>query len=161
MLRLPKTNTKRHVILLSIMLIGYPLLLHACYSEFSKALFYAKEGIPQEARVVKLERTEFIYKGGTNYYYLLNINGELSRQSFYVRYKKGQVFPVLISPLNSNEMVIGSKKDDFIDIFRNEIGMGRWMAIASIILFIWCFVYSPKMIYEMLFKPDDIWRSNS
>ena len=89
----------------------------AGYSLCSKMIFFWQHGVEKQVKVKSLEHTTIDPRTGRTYQYLFEIDGIESRQYFRTPLPAGENISVLVSPENSEEIILGSKEDNIFELF--------------------------------------------
>ncbi|WP_129778343.1 ABC transporter permease [Peristeroidobacter soli] len=118
-------------------LSGFPLLVWAGFGLASETYAFWRYGTEKVARVVALDHTSRAPKGGTTFYYLIEIDGHRFVKDFRVRLPEGGEVAVLSLPEDPNNVVIGTSKSTAFEIFSYSIGGKVW---AVLVLAMFCFM---------------------
>ena len=103
---------------------GVPILAWSGISLVSRAVFFADHGVPHRATVLQFLYISGTPRGGYTRYYILDVAGAHQKAGFRVSLAEGSSVPVLISPRDRQEIVLGRDNDSWIQIFIYELGGG-------------------------------------
>jgi len=110
---------------------------------------YWKHGVEKEARVIALDHLSGTSKSGTSYYYLIEIEGRRTKESFSLELPVGQSVPVLVLPGDPDSIALGSKRSSPLDLLAYAIG-GRTLAILALGILTLLVLASPYTLRNLL-----------
>jgi hypothetical protein len=103
----------------------------------SETYAFWRYGIEKTARVVALDHTSRALKGGTTFYYVIEIERHRFVKDFRVRLPEGRDVAVLSLPQDPDNLTIGNSKSSAFEIFSYSIGGKVW---ATLVLAMFCLV---------------------
>lgn len=118
-------------------LAGFPLLVWAGFGLASETYAFWRYGIEKTAHVVALDHTSRTQKGGSTFYYIVEIEGRRLVKDFRVRLPEGGDVAVLSLPEDPDNVTLGNSKSSPFEIFSYSIG-GNVM--AALVLAMFCFL---------------------
>ena len=125
---------------------GVPLLAWSGISLVSRAVSFAEHGVPRTAVVLDFLNISGTPRSGYTLYYVLDIDGAQQTNGFRVRLSEGTSVPVLVSPRDPQEVVIGRSDDSWLQIFRYEMG-GGFLGYAVLLFYpLFFFVLLPLSV---------------
>jgi hypothetical protein len=114
-----------------LVLAGFPLVIWAGFSLATETYGFWRYGIEKTARVIELDRSATVPKGGTTHHYLIEIDGRRFVHSFRMRLPVGKDVAVLSMPQDLHNLTLGNSESSAFEIFSYSIG-GDVMAVAVI-----------------------------
>ena len=139
----------KNVFLYCLILAGFPLLAWVAYSYTTEAYQYWKYGIEKPAKVVALDRTSSSSRGGTSYYYQLEIDGKPVVERFRVRLPVGKTVSVLALPDEPDNVVLGTKESTWFELYSYSLG-SSFMGAATLVMFAFMLVWGPNAFVLMI-----------
>jgi hypothetical protein len=136
-------------------LAGFPILAWAGYALAVDTYMFWKHGVEKKAEVIALDHTSSSRKGGTTYYYELNIEDNRLVEGFSYKLPVGEYIAVLTLPNSPDKVTLGHKNSSLFEIFSYSIG-GDIMALLVISMFIFMVFYGPSALIEVL-KAREKW----
>ena len=143
------TWTTRFVWLL--VLSGVPIMIWAEVSIAENTYRFWKHGVAKQALVVALDQNVFVPRGGTMFYYRIQIDGRETTAIFRLRLPEGKFVPVLVLPDNPSEIALGRKDSSLFEIFEYSIG-GKVYAVLSLISAIFFTCFLPSFLWNIWSK---------
>ena len=119
-------------------------MIWAGYSLATEAYDFWKHGVAKPAKVIALDHTNRT-RGGTIYYYELEIDGETIVERFRVRLPVGKTVSVLTLPDKPNEVMPGSRESTWFDLYSYSIG-GKFIGVLSLAMFGFMIIWGPKAL---------------
>jgi hypothetical protein len=87
------------------------------YSMANEIVFFAEHGFEKQVEILRLERATAGYRTLPLYQYLIEMDGREIRKCFYIRLPIGKNISVLVSPENSEELILGNKENNIFELF--------------------------------------------
>lgn len=115
-----------------------------------------KNGRETTAVVLSLDHVSGSAKGGNSYYYNLNVDGQKITQSFRFKLSEGSTYKILLLD-EKREAILGTSEDGLFEIYSAQIG-SDFMAILTLLMFIFMPYGTYKMYSELWPKRHDLWR---
>jgi hypothetical protein len=122
-----------------LVLAGFPIIVWAGFSLASETYAFWRYGIEKTARVVGLDHTSRMHKGGTAFHYVIEVDGRRFVKSFQMRLQEGKDVAVLSLPQDPDNVTLGNSESSAFEIFSYSIG-GDVLAVgvlATFCLVIW------------------------
>lgn len=110
---------------------------------------YWKHGVEKEARVLALDHVSGTSKGGSNYYYRIEIDGRRSMQPFRMELPVGESIPVLVLPGDPDSLTPGSRRSSPLDLFSYSMG-GRSLALLTLGVLALLILASPYTLRNLI-----------
>ncbi|ACR10689.1 hypothetical protein TERTU_1775 [Teredinibacter turnerae T7901] len=136
-------------------LAGFPLLAWAGYYLVADTYNFWKNGIEKQALVIELDRTSSSGKGGTTYYYKLEIDSLQLVEGFRVRLPIGKYVSVLTLPNDPGKVTPGTESSGLYEIYKYEMGSDL-MVVLSLGMFVFMAIYGPSTFVTLLKSRDKI-----
>ncbi|MEM1263530.1 MAG: ABC transporter permease [Pseudomonadota bacterium] len=145
---LPLRKKIRNWFFYLLMMVGFPLLAWAGYTSISEAYQYSSHGVERSALVMSLIDKTSSTRGGTSYYYELNIEGSVVERRFRKKLTVGNTVTLLEVRDRPGEFQIGRADSSFFDIYSYNNGNGG-RAVGGLILSMFAFmtVVGPWVFY--------------
>lgn len=121
---------------------GFPLLIWAGYSLTTEAYDFWKYGLAKPAKVIALDHTGGSSRGGTIYYYELEIDETRIVEGFRVKLPVGKSVSVLTLPNKPDEIVLGTEESTWFDIYAYGIG-GKMTGVLTLATFGFMIICGP------------------
>jgi hypothetical protein len=127
---------------------GFPILAWAGLSLAHDTYAFWRYGVEKNARVVALDHTSRT-KGGTTFYYLIEVDGRRFVKDFRVRLPEGNDISVLALPEDPEQVTIGNRNTNAFEIFAYSIG-GDVMAVLVLVMFCLMIWFGPRTFVALL-----------
>jgi hypothetical protein len=149
-------NKKLRVFLFALILLGVPLLFFSTYKITNETVYYYKHGIPKNALVVKKISADVSpVTNQVTYTYQIDIDGSQIISEFPYEFAKGDRISVLVSPDDPNSVAMGKVDDNLLTLIEYQLG-NKFFAYFGLVLFPMLFLYSPKMLYDLIYHPENL-----
>jgi hypothetical protein len=132
-----------------LLLAGFPLLAWAGISMAWETYSFWRYGVEKSAHVVALDHTSSAGKGGTTFYYAIEMDGRKSVESFRVRLPVGGDIGVLTLPDDPTRLTPGTRRSSAFEIFAYSIG-GPVMAVLVITMYVFLIFAGPKALVAVI-----------
>ena len=144
----------KNALLRCVILAGFPLLAWAAYSFTTDAYKFWKHGIAKPAEIVALERTSS-FRGGTHYYYQLEMDGEPVVAQLRVCLRIGKTVSVLTLPDEPGNVVLGTEQSTWFELYSRSVG-GELMGVVTLATFVFMLVCGPMTVVQLIREPHAI-----
>ena len=141
-------NPWRSRIVMSLCLIGIPLSIWSGYYLCSDSYNFWRHGIAKSALVISMDHRDYVYRGGTTFWYKIVIDGEESTAPFRIKLPEGKYVPILVLPEDRSKLTIGSKNSSLFEIYSYAIG-GEIFGALTLIVFVFVTGYSPMLLKQI------------
>jgi hypothetical protein len=135
----------------SVVLVGMPLIILSEYSLSLESYRLWKYGVAKRALVVSLDHADWVFRGGTTYWYRVNMDGKEITAPFRVRLPEGKFVPLLVLPEKANEPALGSRTSSFFEIYSYSMG-GKVIGALSLMMSVFVVCWSPMLIRQIWIK---------
>ena len=143
-----------------LILSGFPLLAWSGYYLASETYAFWRHGVEKSALVVALDRISTAPKGGTTFYYKIEVDGRRMLKPFRVRLPEGKNISVLVLPDDPDNVMPGTRNSSLFEIFSASIG-GDLLAVLVLCMFAFMLLAGPqalvaviKLRREIIDRPD-------
>jgi hypothetical protein len=131
-----------------IFTVGYLLLTWAaCYLGNSTYMLW-KHGVEERVLVVSLAETSSTYRGGTTFYYNIELGGKRMEKAFPLQLPIGKYISVLTLPGSPDVVELGDKESSLFAIFSNQLG-GTVIGLLVLSMFCFMIVMAPKSFRQL------------
>jgi hypothetical protein len=131
-----------------LVLSGFPLLAWAAIYLTADTYSFWRHGVEKRAHVVSLDH--FITgKGGSTFYYRVEVDGRSFVKDFRVKLPEGQDVSVLALPNEPEQIIPGTSSSGAFEIYSMSIG-GRGLAVLTIAMFLYMAFAGPKAMLEWI-----------
>lgn len=131
-----------------VCIVGVIVLAWSAFSFASRALFLSQHGVQKWGRVLKF-RSVTTGRGGSTFYYFVEIDGVPRDHGFPHRVREDSVIPLLASPTDPDDFEIGHVGDSPFDVFAHQIG-SRFFAYVFLVFYpFFFFTLLPYSIWEL------------
>jgi hypothetical protein len=136
------------IVVAIICVTGVILLVWSAFSFASHALFLSRHGVQKSARVLNFHSVT-TGRGGSTFYYFVEIDGVPREHGFRHKLREGSVIPLLASPSDPNDFEIGRVGDSAFDVFAHQIGSRVFAYIFLVFYPFFFFVLLPISVWAL------------
>lgn len=131
------------------LLAGFPLLIWAGIYLAKDTYIFWKHGIEKNAEIIALDHTSGSGRGGTTYYYEIQIDENRLIEGFSNRLPVGKSVTVLTLPGSPEKISLGKQDSSLFEIFSYSIG-SQFMAVLILGTYFFMVIYGPSTLFTIL-----------